>query len=99
MRTVRPSLRDCAATLIVWAFVLSIIITAAESAYAQTTKVNLREIAESTYSEATRLRAHANSELAIRKYEEAAAQYKAAGDPAGEAKALTRLSELLQFSC
>jgi CHAT domain-containing protein/tetratricopeptide (TPR) repeat protein len=91
------------ATVIVWAFVLAVMITAAvpvcAQPRAQTTKTTQRAIAESTYGEATRLRAQGNSEVAARKYEEAAAQYKLAGDPAGEAKALTRLTELLQSSC
>jgi CHAT domain-containing protein/Tfp pilus assembly protein PilF len=39
------------------------------------------------------------SELLVRKYEEAAAQYRAAGDAAGEAKSLAKLTELLQSSC
>jgi CHAT domain-containing protein/Tfp pilus assembly protein PilF len=105
MRTVSPSIRDCTVTIIAWAFVLFIILTAAESVCAQqgvgpqTTKATQREIAESTYAEATRLQVQANSEIAARKFEEAAAQYKGAGDYAGEAKSLTRLSELLQFSC
>src|SRR5690349_18077017 len=85
------------ATVIVWAFVLSVMITATTSVCAQ--QEVQKQTAERTYSEATRLRAEANSELAARKYEEAASQFRTAGDPAGEAKALARLAQLLQFSC
>lgn len=105
IRTASPSRWDCTATFIVWAFVLLIIITSAAPLFAQrsiqrqTTKARQREIAENTYGEATRLRAQANSELAARKFEEAAAQYRVAGDGAGEAKALAQLAELFQFSC
>ncbi|HYV13965.1 MAG TPA: CHAT domain-containing protein [Pyrinomonadaceae bacterium] len=65
------------ATVIVWAFVLSIMIAATTSVCAQ----------------------EANSELAARKYEEAASRYRSAGDSAGEAAALAKLAELLPFSC
>jgi CHAT domain-containing protein len=81
MKTVRPSVLDGKATVIVLAFVLSIVITTAEPVIAQQSVGQL------------------HSELVARKYEEAAAQYRAAKDPAGEAKALAQLAELLQFSC
>src|ERR1044072_3801948 len=109
MNTVRPAVLHCAATVRRWAFVLSIVITAAGSAVAQDpvqaqwTKAQQIALAERTFTEAKRLSAQSasesDSEIAARKYEEAAAQYRAASDAAGEAKALAKLAELLQFSC
>ena len=109
MNTVRPAVLHCAATVRRWAFVLSIVITAAGSAVAQPpvqaqwTKAQQIALAERTFTEAKRLSAQSasesDSEIAARKYEEAAAQYRAASDAAGEAKALAKLAELLQFSC
>ena len=87
--------------------VLSLILLAAVPAWSQTalkkqaTKNHQvpSALAAKAYAEATELLAQSKPELAARKYQEAAAQWKVAGDTVGEAKALRGLGESLQFAC